>query len=136
VKPVDFDLHQPATVDEVLTLLARHADDARVLAGGQSLVPLLNFRLARPGHVIDIGRLSALGNLDETPAGLVVGAMVRQSRAERSPAVGARCSPPPCRGSLTRPSAPAERSAAAWRTRTRPPSCRRWRSRWTLPSWP
>jgi aerobic carbon-monoxide dehydrogenase medium subunit len=91
VKPVDFDLHQPATVDEVLTLLARHADDARVLAGGQSLVPLLNFRLARPGHVIDIGRLSALGNLDETPAGLVVGAMVRQSRAERSSAVGARC---------------------------------------------
>jgi aerobic carbon-monoxide dehydrogenase medium subunit len=91
VKPVDFDLHQPATVEEVLTLLARHADDARVLAGGQSLVPLLNFRLARPGHVIDIGRLSALGNLDETPAGLVVGAMVRQSRAERSSAVGARC---------------------------------------------
>jgi CO/xanthine dehydrogenase FAD-binding subunit len=91
VKPVDFDLHQPATVDEALTLLARHADDARVLAGGQSLVPLLNFRLARPGHVIDIGRLPELGSLDETPAGLVVGAMVRQCRAERSPAVGARC---------------------------------------------
>jgi aerobic carbon-monoxide dehydrogenase medium subunit len=91
VKPVDFDLHQPATVDEALALLASHTDDARVLAGGQSLVPLLNFRLARPGHVIDIGGLPALGSLDETPAGLVIGAMVRQSRAERSPVVGARC---------------------------------------------
>ena len=47
MKPVDFDLHQPATVDAALTLLASHTDDARVLAGGQSLVPLLNFRLAR-----------------------------------------------------------------------------------------
>jgi aerobic carbon-monoxide dehydrogenase medium subunit len=62
-----------------------------VLAGGQSLVPLLNFRLARPDHIIDLGRLAALGTVDETPGGLVVGAMVRQSQAERSPAVAARC---------------------------------------------
>jgi carbon-monoxide dehydrogenase medium subunit len=92
MKPVDFDLHQPATVDAALTLLARHDDEAKVLAGGQSLVPLLNFRLARPAHVIDIGRLAAaLGELRETPAGLVVGAMVRQSHAAASPAVAAHC---------------------------------------------
>jgi len=91
VKPVDFDLHQPATLDAALALLASHDDDARVLAGGQSLVPLLNFRLARPGHVVDIGRVAGLGELRETPDGLVVGAMVRQSRAERAPAVAARC---------------------------------------------
>jgi carbon-monoxide dehydrogenase medium subunit len=91
VKPPDFDLHRPATLGAALALLASHADDARVLAGGQSLMPLLNFRLARPGHVIDIGRLAELGELAETPSGLVVGAMVRQSRAERSPAVAARC---------------------------------------------
>ena len=61
MKPVDFSLHQPATVDGALALLAAHGDDAKVLAGGQSLVPLLNFRLARPDHVIDIGRVAGLG---------------------------------------------------------------------------
>jgi aerobic carbon-monoxide dehydrogenase medium subunit len=91
VKPVDFDLHRPGSLNAALALLATHADDARVLAGGQSLVPLLNFRLARPAHVIDIGRVPALGDVRETPAGLVIGAMVRQSRAERSPVVAARC---------------------------------------------
>jgi len=91
VKPVDFDLHQPATLDAALGLLARHGDDARVLAGGQSLVPLLNFRLARPGHVVDIGCVAGLGDLRETPGGLMIGAMVRQARAERAPAVAARC---------------------------------------------
>jgi aerobic carbon-monoxide dehydrogenase medium subunit len=91
VKPVDFDLHRPVTLDAALALLADYGDDARVLAGGQSLVPLLNFRLARPGHVVDIGRVPGLGDLHETRDGLVVGAMVRQSRAERAPAVATRC---------------------------------------------
>jgi aerobic carbon-monoxide dehydrogenase medium subunit len=91
VKPVDFDLHQPATVDAALALLAKHGDDAKVLAGGQSLIPLLNFRLARPDHVIDIGRLATLSELRETSAGLVVGAMVRQSHAAGSPPVAAHC---------------------------------------------
>ena len=91
VKPVDFDLGQWATLDAALALLAAHGDEARVLAGGQSLVPLLNFRLARPGHVVDIGRVAGLGELRGTPDGLVIGAMVRQSHAERAPAVAARC---------------------------------------------
>jgi aerobic carbon-monoxide dehydrogenase medium subunit len=91
VKPVDFDLHRPATVDAALALLAGYGDDARVLAGGQSLVPLLNFRLARPDHVVDIGRVPGLGDLRETPDGLVIGAMVRQSRAERAAVVAVRC---------------------------------------------
>ena len=91
MKPVDFDLHRPATLDAALALLASHGDDARVLAGGQSLVPLLNFRLARPGHVVDIGRVAGLGALRDTPDGLVIGAMVRQSDAERAPEVAARC---------------------------------------------
>lgn len=90
MKPVDFDLHRPATLDEALALLDRHAD-ARVLAGGQSLVPLLNFRLARPGHLVDIGRVAGLGELRDTGDALVLGAMVSQSRAERSTAVAARC---------------------------------------------
>jgi aerobic carbon-monoxide dehydrogenase medium subunit len=91
VKPVDFSLHQPATVDEAVALLAEGGDDAKVLAGGQSLVPLLNFRLARPDHVIDIGRVAGLADLRTEPGELVVGAMVRQSRAEASPEVAAHC---------------------------------------------
>jgi aerobic carbon-monoxide dehydrogenase medium subunit len=91
VKPVDFSLHQPATVDAAVALLASYGDDGKVLAGGQSLVPLLNFRLARPDHIIDIGRLGGLGELHMTPAHLVVGAMVRQSGAEASPVVAAHC---------------------------------------------
>jgi aerobic carbon-monoxide dehydrogenase medium subunit len=91
VKPVDFSLHQPATVDAAVALLAVHGDDGKVLAGGQSLVPLLNFRLARPDHVIDIGRVAGLGELRPGPGELVVGAMVRQSMAESSAAVAARC---------------------------------------------
>jgi CO/xanthine dehydrogenase FAD-binding subunit len=91
VKPVDFDLHRPGTVEEALELLAAFGEDGKVLAGGQSLVPLMNFRLARPEHVIDIGRLSALTELRASPGEVVAGSMVRQSRAERSPGIAARC---------------------------------------------
>jgi carbon-monoxide dehydrogenase medium subunit len=56
MKPPRFDHHDPATVEETLGLLAAHGDDARVLAGGQSLMPMLNVRLARLGHLIDVNR--------------------------------------------------------------------------------
>jgi carbon-monoxide dehydrogenase medium subunit len=88
VKPVDFDLHQPEGVAEAVGLLARYADeDAKVLAGGQSLLPLLNFRLARPRHVIDVGRVASLTEIRRTAAGVTVGAMARQAQAERSRSV-------------------------------------------------
>lgn len=89
MKPVDFALHRPATTDEAVALLAEHSADAKVLAGGQSLLPLLNFRLARPEHLVDLGRIAALAELRRTPDELVVGAMVSQARAEASPAVAA-----------------------------------------------
>jgi carbon-monoxide dehydrogenase medium subunit len=93
VKAVDFCLHQPSSLPETLDLLAGFGDDGKVLAGGQSLVPLLNFRLARPEHVIDIARVPGLDEIRLGPAagGLVLGAMVRQARAERSAAVAAAC---------------------------------------------
>jgi aerobic carbon-monoxide dehydrogenase medium subunit len=91
VKPVDFDLHQPVTVGQTADLLASHCDDAKVLAGGQSLIPLLNFRLARPEHVIDIGRVGELCALKVTGPEVVIGAMVRQAGAERWPGLAARC---------------------------------------------
>jgi carbon-monoxide dehydrogenase medium subunit len=89
MKPVDFTLHSPRSVAEAVTLLAEHAGQAKVLAGGQSLVPLLNFRLARPEHLVDIGRIAGLARVQRGSDSLVVGAMVRQAYAERSPAVAA-----------------------------------------------
>lgn len=85
MKPVDFHLHRPGTLEEAVTLLAEHADEAKILAGGQSLVPLLNFRLARPEHVIDLGRLDALRTIVREQDELHVGAMVTHARAGRSP---------------------------------------------------
>jgi carbon-monoxide dehydrogenase medium subunit len=92
MKPPRFGYDDPATVEDALALLARHGDSARVLAGGQSLVPMLNFRLARPAHVIDINRLAALAAVVPGPdAGLRLGALVRQRTLERSELVRERC---------------------------------------------
>jgi carbon-monoxide dehydrogenase medium subunit len=88
MKPPPFEYHAVGSVDEAVTLLAEHGDEAKVLAGGQSLVPLLALRLARPAHLIDIngvGDLAAVAN----GAGLAIGALVRHRVAERSPAVRA-----------------------------------------------
>lgn len=87
MKPVDFHLHQPRTVEEALALLDEHGADGKVLAGGQSLVPLLNFRLARPDHLIDIGKIAGLRTLRRTADCLAVGATVTYAHAQRSPAV-------------------------------------------------
>ncbi len=89
MKPVDFHLHRPRTLEEALALLAEHGEDAKVLAGGQSLVPLLNFRLARPEHLVDLGRLGSLGTVVRGRDGLRIGAMVTHARAEGSRAVAA-----------------------------------------------
>jgi aerobic carbon-monoxide dehydrogenase medium subunit len=78
VKPVDFCLHRPDNVGEAALLLDSYGDEAKVLAGGQSLVPLLNFRLARPAHVVDIGRLP-LSSVSVAGDGVVIGATTRQS---------------------------------------------------------
>lgn len=89
MKPIDFTLHRPDTLAEAVALLAEHGEDAKALAGGQSLLPLLNFRLARPAHVVDLSRIAALSELRRTADELIVGSMVRQATAERSPAVAA-----------------------------------------------
>jgi len=87
VKPVDFELHRPETLAEALELLAEHGAHGKVLAGGQSLIPLLNFRLARPDHVIDVGRIGALRAIRRNADALVIGAMATYHQAERSAAV-------------------------------------------------
>jgi CO/xanthine dehydrogenase FAD-binding subunit len=90
LKMPPFEYHAPDTIDEVVALLAEHGDEAKVLAGGQSLLPLLAMRLARPAQVIDINRVSALGDIDERSDEIAFGAMVRERAAERSAAVHAR----------------------------------------------
>jgi carbon-monoxide dehydrogenase medium subunit len=71
-------------LDEALALLQEHGEDARPLAGGQSLVPLLSFRLARPSHLVDLAGISELGSIGVEDGHLAIGAMVRERAAERS----------------------------------------------------
>ncbi len=78
------------TLAEALVLAATQ-DNARLLAGGQSLMPLLNLRLAAPDHLIDLGRVDELVGIEQTAAGLAIGAMTTQRSLERSPLVRARC---------------------------------------------
>lgn len=87
MKPARFEYHRPASLAETFDLLDRYGDDGRMLAGGQSLVPALNMRLATPRAVIDINRLPGLDDIRLAPEGLVIGALTRQEALERSPLV-------------------------------------------------
>jgi aerobic carbon-monoxide dehydrogenase medium subunit len=87
MKPAPFAYHRPSTLDEAFALLERYGADARLLAGGQSLVPALNMRLAMPAVLVDINRLPGLDAIRLAPEGLVIGALARQEAALRSPLV-------------------------------------------------
>jgi carbon-monoxide dehydrogenase medium subunit len=91
MKAPAFDLYRPRTLDEALSLLTEHRDDVKVLAGGQSLVPLLNFRLARPAVVVDIGLVPGLDGIEVGAQGLRIGSMARHSQVEHSEIVAAAC---------------------------------------------
>ena len=90
MKPPPFGYHAPATVDEACTLLGS-LEDAKVLAGGQSLVPLLNFRLARPAHLVDINRIGNLHRIYERDGGVAIQALARQAAVEDSDLVDRLC---------------------------------------------
>jgi CO/xanthine dehydrogenase FAD-binding subunit len=91
MKPVAFAYHRPASLEEALDLLSEHGDEAKILAGGQSLVPAMNFRLAQPAVLIDINRVSELAFLEQSKdGGLRIGAMTRQRAAEQSALVAER----------------------------------------------
>jgi CO/xanthine dehydrogenase FAD-binding subunit len=87
VKPAPFEYSAPESVDEALGLLD---DDSKVLAGGQSLVPLLNFRFARPERIVDINRLDELAYVRDDGGTLRIGALARQADVEYSPLVAER----------------------------------------------
>ena len=90
MKPARFAYYDPKTLDETLALLAERGDDAKVLAGGQSLVPLMNMRLARPEHLIDLNGVRELAYLDADNGQLRIGAMTRQREVELSTLVAER----------------------------------------------
>jgi aerobic carbon-monoxide dehydrogenase medium subunit len=83
VKPGKFSYEAPATLNEALNSLATWRDNAKVIAGGQSLAPMLNMRLARPDHLIDINRLAELGHVRAEGERLTIGAMVRHAQLQR-----------------------------------------------------
>jgi CO/xanthine dehydrogenase FAD-binding subunit len=89
VKPVPFDYIRPQSIDEACALLAQDAE-ARVIAGGQSLVPMLSMRLARPTRLIDILRLPGLSGIKQNGDSIVIGAATRQAAAERDPLIAAK----------------------------------------------
>jgi CO/xanthine dehydrogenase FAD-binding subunit len=85
MKPAPFEYYAPLELQETLNLLDRYGDEAKILAGGQSLMPLINLRLARPGVIIDINRLCNLDAISIAPdGGLTIGALARQRTLERS----------------------------------------------------
>jgi carbon-monoxide dehydrogenase medium subunit len=90
MKPAAFAYDDPRTVEAALDLLAEYGDEASVLAGGQSLVPLLNFRLARPSRLVDVNRIDELAFIRRRTGSLRVGALTRAATLERSPLVAGR----------------------------------------------
>ena len=82
--PARFEYHAPASVDEALEILDRHGDEAKVLAGGQSLIPLMKLRFASPRALVDINRIQGLDSVAEDDGYLSIGALVRHSDCETS----------------------------------------------------
>ncbi len=89
MKPSPFTYHRPDTLEQALSMLADLGRDAKVLAGGQSLLPILSMRLAAPAHLVDINRLPDLDHVRTGPDGVRVGALARHAAVERDPAAAA-----------------------------------------------
>jgi CO/xanthine dehydrogenase FAD-binding subunit len=91
MKPPAFEYLAPTSLEEALALRAEHGSDSVLLAGGQSLLPLLSLRIVSPAAVIDLGRVPELAGIRPQNGSLAIGAMTRQREAERSPLVHERC---------------------------------------------
>jgi len=91
VKPVPFAYVRAESVEQAVDALRAHGGEAKLLAGGQSLVPALNMRLARPSVLVDLNRVPGLDRIEEENGGIRIGALVRQSAAERAQLVHERC---------------------------------------------
>src|SRR2546429_3144441 len=88
--PAPFEYHAPRSVDEALDLLDQFGDEGKVLAGGQSLIPLLKLRFASPGHLVDINKIKDLDYIEERDGTLRIGLLFRHKAAERSSLLASR----------------------------------------------
>jgi 2-furoyl-CoA dehydrogenase FAD binding subunit len=91
MKPSAFEYFTPSTVREAIELLRSHGDEAKILAGGQSLIPMMNFRVARPKVLIDINKIKELNYIREEKGELVIGGLTRERTLEVSPVVKKKC---------------------------------------------
>jgi aerobic carbon-monoxide dehydrogenase medium subunit len=89
--PASFEYHRPATVEEAVRLLGTHKDDAKLLAGGHSLIPLMKLRLTSPKHVIDLRRVSGLSGVREEGGAIVIGALTTHYAIESNASLKAKC---------------------------------------------
>jgi carbon-monoxide dehydrogenase medium subunit len=85
--PPAFDYLRPATIPEAIALLQQHGDDAKILSGGQSLIPMMKLRLARPAYLIDINRIAGLCYVKEEDGHLKIGGLTREAELESSPLI-------------------------------------------------
>lgn len=85
--PPSFEYFRPKTISEAIDLLQQHGDEAKILSGGQSLIPMMKLRLARPGYLIDINRISGLAYIKEEGGFLKIGGLTREADLEASPLV-------------------------------------------------
>ena len=90
MKPAPFEYFRPKSLDEALSLLAEHGGDAKPLAGGQSLIPAMNFRLATPSVLVDLNVLDELSYVKDGPGDVRIGGMTRQRAVERSAVISER----------------------------------------------
>ena len=88
--PPSFEYLRPKTIPEAVALLQQHGDEAKILSGGQSLIPMMKLRLARPGYLIDINRISGLSYVKEDGGFLKIGGLTREAELEGSPVVRSR----------------------------------------------
>src|SRR4026209_537604 len=89
--PAQFEYHTPGTVKEALDLLGRRKDDAKLLAGGHSLLPAMKLRLAQPKHLVDLRKIPGLSGIKEEGGALFCGAMTPHYQVDSSPVVKSRC---------------------------------------------
>lgn len=89
--PATFEYHRAATVEEAVGLLARYKDDAKLLAGGHSLIPMMKFRLAQPAHLVDIRRIGGLAGVREEGGAIVIGALTTHYAIESNAMLKSKC---------------------------------------------
>jgi len=88
--PASFEYLRPKTLPEAISLLQQYGEDAKILSGGQSLIPMMKLRLARPGYLVDINRITGLAHIKEESGYLKIGGLTREAELEASPLVRAK----------------------------------------------